>query len=46
MPKIRKPYSLEFREQPVALVRAGRTSEELAGVSQETAVNRKQSSGS
>ena len=30
MPKTRKPYSLEFREQMVALVRAGRTPEELS----------------
>jgi len=30
MPKTRKPYPPEFREQLVALVRAGRTPEELA----------------
>ena len=30
MPRTRKPYPLEFREQLVALVRAGRTPEELA----------------
>ena len=29
MPKTRKPYPPEFREQMVALVRAGRTPEEL-----------------
>ncbi len=30
MPKTRKPYPPEFREQLVALVRAGRTPEDLA----------------
>ncbi len=30
MPKTRKPYPPEFREQMVALVRAGRTPEELS----------------
>ncbi len=30
MPKSRKPYPYEFREQMVELVRAGRTPEELA----------------
>lgn len=30
MPRTRKPYPPEFREQLVALVRAGRTPEELA----------------
>ena len=30
MPKNRKPYTPEFREQLVALVLAGRTPEELA----------------
>ncbi len=30
MPKTRKPYPPEFREQLVALVRTGRTPEELA----------------
>ena len=30
MPKTRKPYPPEFREQMVELVRAGRTPEELA----------------
>lgn len=30
MPKTRKPYPDEFREQMVALVRAGRTPEELS----------------
>ncbi len=30
MPKTRKPYPHEFREQMVALVRAGRTPEELS----------------
>ncbi len=30
LPKTRKPYPPEFREQLVALVRAGRTPEELA----------------
>ena len=30
MPKSRKPYPPEFRDQMVALVRAGRTPEELA----------------
>ena len=30
MPNTRKPYPAEFREQLVALVRAGRTPEDLA----------------
>lgn len=30
MPRTRKPYPAEFREQLIALVRAGRTPEELA----------------
>ena len=30
MPKTRRPYPPEFREQMVALVRAGRTPEELS----------------
>ena len=30
MPNTRKPYTPEFREQLVALVRAGRTPEDLA----------------
>lgn len=30
MPRTRKPYPPEFREQLVALVRAGRTPEELS----------------
>ena len=30
MPKTRKPYPPEFREQMVALLRAGRTPEELS----------------
>ena len=30
MPRPRKPYPSEFREQLVALVRAGRTPEDLA----------------
>ena len=30
MPNTRKPYTSEFREQLVALVRAGRTPEDLA----------------
>ncbi len=30
MPKTRKPYPPEFREQMVALVRAGRTPKELS----------------
>ena len=30
MPKTRKPYPSEFREQLIALVRAGRTPEDLA----------------
>jgi len=30
MPKSRRPYPAEFREQRVALVRAGRTPEELS----------------
>ena len=31
MPRTRRPYPPEFREQLVALVRAGRTPEDLAG---------------
>ena len=30
MPRTRKPYPLEFREQMVTLVRAGRSPEELS----------------
>lgn len=30
MPKTRKPYPPEFREQMIALVQAGRTPEELS----------------
>ena len=35
MPRTRAPYSLEFRQQMVELVRAGRTPEELSRDSQD-----------
>ena len=37
MPRTRRPYPPEFREQLVALVRAGRTPEDLAGEFEPTA---------
>ena len=37
MPRTRKPYPPEFREQLVALVRAGRTPEDLARECEPTA---------
>ncbi len=37
MPRTRRPYPPEFREQLVAVVRAGRTPEDLAGEFEPTA---------
>ena len=37
MPRTRRPYPPEFRDQLVALVRAGRTPEDLAGEFEPTA---------